>query len=254
MRCYAELEWERIPGGMDIVAYDGPLIDRFGGWAPAEAGARFLTPRCPGNAPVPYVLKEADMFARFAAVSGDHQAIRDFAAHYGFLRSPWWGIGPDKEHIILEELSLWEAESAAMIAALRSIARGDCPDEPGTHVDEREVLRAHAYGRQPEVTVHVPRSLLSAIWYQVWVVVEHDLHIKQCRLLGCKGWIVEGAAKGARRRSASFCSDSCRFKFYWRKRTEAKELHAAGHSVQDIATRLETSVDHVVKWVSEGHK
>jgi hypothetical protein len=85
----------------------------------------------------------------------------------------------------------------------------------------------------PLEVVIAPKNLLGALWLQLAEAIRTNPRHVKCR--NCGRWF-EVAARG-RRSDVAYCSANCRTASY-RLGLRAKELSAAGKSLEDIATEL----------------
>lgn len=90
-----------------------------------------------------------------------------------------------------------------------------------------------------------PRNLLEGIWLQFADVVHNKKPIRQCDQ--CEKWFDPTAGRG--RKDRIFCSNACRSKAYRERQEQARNLHAEGKPLEDIAEFLRSDVDTVTKWI-----
>lgn len=91
-----------------------------------------------------------------------------------------------------------------------------------------------------------PTSLIAAVWVQLALAIEGDLNYRQCEQ--CMRWFEIAAEK---REDAKFCSNACRFRAYRGRQKEARDLHARGMSIKQIAAEIGSDIGTVSGWVEE---
>jgi hypothetical protein len=92
-----------------------------------------------------------------------------------------------------------------------------------------------------------PLSLLGAIYLQLAHAVAGNRPSRRCEV--CRRWFeLDPAKTRADRRT---CSNTCRTKIYRQRQHQARELHARGKSLREIAKALNSDVPTVKKWVKE---
>ncbi len=92
---------------------------------------------------------------------------------------------------------------------------------------------------------YLPTTLLAAIWLQFARAVDGDRDYRQCR--ECARWYE--VSPEVARTNRRFCSDACRAKHYRSRKAAARQLHADGHALPQIAERFGTDVATVRGWV-----
>ena len=90
----------------------------------------------------------------------------------------------------------------------------------------------------------IPDSLIAGIWLQFAQAIEGNKQFRQCQV--CGRWFE--LSSRAKRATAKFCSDGCRFKAYRQRKTRATELAEEGVPPTEIAVSLDTTVAQVRKW------
>jgi hypothetical protein len=99
--------------------------------------------------------------------------------------------------------------------------------------------------RQPFLSPQV-RDLWSAICLQFAAAVAGDKSFEQCR--SCGKWFE--LAPGVNRAGRLTCSATCRQRVYRGRMERARELHAEGRTVKEIAREVGSSVAAVRRWVA----
>jgi len=98
-----------------------------------------------------------------------------------------------------------------------------------------------------QVLRFVPKNLLGALWLQLAQAIDANKEYRACR--ECGKWYEVSLEGDGRTKRRQFCSDPCKSKDYRRRRDRARELHAKGRPVREIAQELGTELDSVKKWV-----
>ena len=109
----------------------------------------------------------------------------------------------------------------------------------------------------------VPRTLLAALWCQVFEAVTQGVQHRKCP--GCSKWFAIGGREGGTlqrrttRRTKVYCSDSCRVRVCQRRRERARELAGQGMNPAAIVKAMageghETDLDTVRGWVKGVNK
>jgi predicted nucleic acid-binding Zn ribbon protein len=93
----------------------------------------------------------------------------------------------------------------------------------------------------------VPRNLIGALWFQFARSMEGASDYRQCQV--CQKWYE--VSPDAARTDRVFCSDACRFRAYRKRQAQARELHKAGKSVEEIAAELNAEIQTIKGWVSK---
>jgi hypothetical protein len=99
-----------------------------------------------------------------------------------------------------------------------------------------------------------PKDLLGCMWLQFGLSLENDTQARPCEVCG-KSYIAN-ARRGARK-SRRYCSGTCKGAAYRNRQKEARRLHAAGESPDQIAELLshdtrKVSEETVRKWIAAG--
>jgi hypothetical protein len=97
---------------------------------------------------------------------------------------------------------------------------------------------------------HVPDCLAGALWVQFAEAVSVGKRYRVCK--ECGEWF-EIPLRGARI-SREYCSDACRSKAYRGRQERARQLHAEGRPLKEIAREFDTDVKTVRKWVASTRK
>jgi hypothetical protein len=92
-----------------------------------------------------------------------------------------------------------------------------------------------------------PVNLLNALWLQFADAVAADTQFRQCP--SCGSWFA--VAPERRRADAQYCKEACRIRAYKERKKEARRLHAAGRTPNQIAKKLGTTVEVVGGWITE---
>ncbi len=111
--------------------------------------------------------------------------------------------------------------------------------------------------RQPRLRFRsVPKTLLAALWVQFAMAVEGDRQYHQCDQCGLWFEVAGERRVGAneKREGAKFCSNACRFRAYRHRQNEARELHAEGKSLKEVAGQLGSDVKTVTGWIRRKEK
>lgn len=95
------------------------------------------------------------------------------------------------------------------------------------------------------VTGAMPTSLLGVLWLQLARSISSRFQFRECAV--CGRWI-ELSRKGART-SRLFCSGACRSKAYIARQKLARQLYAAGRTLEEIAKELSSSSSTVRRWI-----
>jgi hypothetical protein len=93
----------------------------------------------------------------------------------------------------------------------------------------------------------VPRTLLAALWLQFAAAVAEGKEYRTCRECGAWFELSPETARTNRR----FCTNACRSRMYRQRQGRARERHAEGVPVEDIARELETDAATVRRWLDE---
>jgi hypothetical protein len=102
--------------------------------------------------------------------------------------------------------------------------------------------------RTQPVRLEMPRSLLGVVYTQLAQAIAGHRKSRQCSVCGKWFDLGLGAARGHRR----VCSDTCRVRAYRIRQEQARNMHAGGRSVKQIARELNTTVDKISKWIQQG--
>ncbi len=89
-----------------------------------------------------------------------------------------------------------------------------------------------------------PRNLLGGLWIQMATAIGSGREHRRCA--GCEQWIA--ISPETRQSHSLYCRNACRATSHRRKRRQARELHADGVNVQEIARRLGTKIEHAKRW------
>jgi hypothetical protein len=96
----------------------------------------------------------------------------------------------------------------------------------------------------------VPGSLLAGLWVQFARAIDGNLCHRRC--LSCDQWFE--LSPEAARISRRFCSDACKSRNYRERQDRARQMHAAGKALPDIAEALGAEVEVVEKWIKSARK
>jgi hypothetical protein len=91
-----------------------------------------------------------------------------------------------------------------------------------------------------------PTTLLGAMWLQFLAWIGSRTEFRQCKV--CGRWFK--LARGVSRIDRVFCSRACRSKAYRDRQDEARRMRTAGHSLEDIADALGSTVPTVKGWIT----
>jgi hypothetical protein len=119
-----------------------------------------------------------------------------------------------------------------------------------THLKDRaspRLLYQLEFGTQ--VLQIVPHNLLGAMWLQFAHVIAGNKKHRPCK--ECGKWIEISSEDDGRSARRMFCSDSCKFRDYRRRKDRAQQLRTEGKPVKDIAKELDTDVETIKKWVAK---
>jgi hypothetical protein len=144
-----------------------------------------------------------------------------------------WDIGP------YEVLDLLKAEP--VFEPARLFVHGMINSRLKNHVSKRLLFddnRLH----------DVPKNLLGVIWLQFAQAIGGNRSFTCCK--NCGTWFELSVT--ARRRDSLYCSRSCRFKAYRRRRDEARRMHTSGMQSNEIARALGVDTKSVSRWVAGG--
>jgi hypothetical protein len=103
------------------------------------------------------------------------------------------------------------------------------------------------YGTQ--VLQIVPHNLLGAMWLQFAHAIAGNKKHRSCK--ECGKWIEISSEDDGRSARRMFCSDSCKFRDYRRRKDRAQRLKAEGKPVKAIAKELDTDVETIKKWLTK---
>jgi hypothetical protein len=99
-------------------------------------------------------------------------------------------------------------------------------------------------------STYEPRTLLGAMWVQFAGAMDDGKTFRHCPARACPvEWFEVSTAPQGVREDAEFCSARCRHTAYRDRKKSARQLHATGRSVGEIARTLHTDVAHVREWV-----
>jgi hypothetical protein len=91
----------------------------------------------------------------------------------------------------------------------------------------------------------MPKNFLGALWLQLAEAIGRGVEFRPCT--DCERWIeISG---DARSRRTNFCGTACKSRYFRAKKRRARELHADGVSVKEIARELRAKVDRVEVWI-----
>ena len=99
---------------------------------------------------------------------------------------------------------------------------------------------------QPALVLRVA-SLRDAMWLQLAAAIAEDKKYNRCQV--CRKWFE--IAPETNRRHRQFCSETHRNKAYRYRQRKAKQLHAQGKTVQEIAAELNSDEAAVQNWVKK---
>jgi hypothetical protein len=153
-----------------------------------------------------------ELYLRFADLEDKPAAFVNFATAWGILTQ--FGIEHGAESVgdWSRHLRLFKSAVALAQSDPRSLVHFE-PEGPGTRMEPGLVARLVWTGR---VSLRItPRSLLHALWLQLYQAVTQGSEVKSCDR--CGRWFERGAGT-ERGRKARFCSDTCRFGFHNERR------------------------------------
>jgi hypothetical protein len=160
-------------------------------------------------------LSNQSLYLDFAQLDSSPAACVGFAEKWGLLMTPASTSNPP-----FEELYFWRAEikkMQAMIGALPRVVR--MANSRGTYarVGSVDVLLVPGTGADARpVMVMEPRNLLQALNLELAQSVAGGASLLTCQQ--CGRWFEVGA--DAKRTVAKFCSDRCRNRFNYERRTQ----------------------------------
>lgn len=93
----------------------------------------------------------------------------------------------------------------------------------------------------------VPHTLLACAWWRLARALYGEVKFETCPICRREFEITPGIHQG----HAIFCSQACRQKDHRRKVNKAKELHAKGKTVKQIATHFDTSPETINNWLTK---
>lgn len=91
-----------------------------------------------------------------------------------------------------------------------------------------------------------PGSLIGATWLQFAQAIDGRKEYRRCE--ECRTWF-ELSPETART-SKLYCSNACRSRAYRKRQAEARRLHEAGKSIEEIAQILDTEIETARGWVT----
>jgi hypothetical protein len=101
--------------------------------------------------------------------------------------------------------------------------------------------------RSTRLRLHlVPDGLAGALWLQFARAIDGEKTYRRCR--ECPTWFE--LSPDIARTNRFYCSDACRLKAYRRRKAHARQLHAGGMPLEEIARQLGTDLARVRGWVS----
>ena len=92
----------------------------------------------------------------------------------------------------------------------------------------------------------IPESLLGCLWLQLAEAISTLKDIRPCPV--CRQWF---DVKGRARKDKQFCGNACRLRAYRGRKEKARQLHAAGNTVTEIATELDADREAVKGWIKD---
>jgi hypothetical protein len=95
-----------------------------------------------------------------------------------------------------------------------------------------------------------PPDLLDVLWLQFAHALNGGHRYLQCA--GCLRWFQVNVRRGARqaRSDREICSQTCKVTMSLRRKRRARELHAEGWTVPQIADEVKSDQNQVRKWIS----
>lgn len=96
----------------------------------------------------------------------------------------------------------------------------------------------------------VPANLFAALWLQFVNSVQGNIEYQKCAWCGKWFAIVPPQVRSSR----AYCSTACRSKAYRKRQADARKLAATGVSLEEIASRLETTVETARGWIERQHR
>jgi hypothetical protein len=97
------------------------------------------------------------------------------------------------------------------------------------------------------VLADTPLSLLGAIYLQFILAVNRDTPSRRCE--SCGRWFEVAPDKS--RADRTTCSGTCRTRLHRARRKKARLMRASGSTPRQIATRLETDIEIVKRWIAK---
>ncbi|MBI1918507.1 MAG: hypothetical protein HYS12_27765 [Planctomycetes bacterium] len=95
--------------------------------------------------------------------------------------------------------------------------------------------------RRPALTAK-PSDLFGVILLQAAIEVDRGHGLRRCQ--ACRRWF-----RPRHRADQATCSDTCRTRVYRARQGQARQLHAQGKGVREIAAELESDLKTVRKWI-----
>jgi hypothetical protein len=94
---------------------------------------------------------------------------------------------------------------------------------------------------------YMPKNLIGAIYIQFALAIEGDKEYRRCPECGKRFELTPGV----NRTSRVTCSNVCRTSAYRHRQQRARQLHAEGKGVKEIAKMVGSTADQVKKWVAK---
>jgi hypothetical protein len=95
---------------------------------------------------------------------------------------------------------------------------------------------------------HVPSSLIGLLWLQFADAIATNRIFKQCGQ--CKKWFE--TTQSSARTDKLYCSQTCRVRAYRTRQAEARDLHALGSTVSELAERFGSEPKTIEAWLGKG--
>jgi hypothetical protein len=196
------------------------------------------------------------------ASAGDRAALAEFVRWEGAAVAIRWPAA-DRWFALFDErvrgTTTWSVEEYRGPDGTSLVKRGDLIVPAQLFVQRRldaQLRSGQAHPRlvwstrhgRPEL-VNSPGSLLDALYLQFAIATANpDGGFQISRCLRC-GKRIE-LAPGVNRADRTTCSDSCRALLYRQRKERARQLHAEGMKLKEIAQELFTDIARVKKWVA----
>jgi hypothetical protein len=231
---------------------------------PADPAAFLAFANCYGSLDVPWEPDPAafqelsNRYGPFASPGPSQDVLGQWRAHVGhmnFLVRLWDGIREGDWPALRGVLANTEAgdpfratgPGELVEAGLRLLGESLSTHLrwlPGT--SNPPLLQWNPAGKRVMLRL-VPSSLVEAMYLQFLRAMGGGKNFQRC--LACRRWFE--LAPGVGRADKKTCSTSCRVKIYQGRRRRAREMHAEGKTVKQIARELGSAADTVKRWVKD---